>query len=173
LNKSGLQRICDRQGIVGIRCYSEEADYIVWQLELNWGTDQEFFTPADKVFLFAASTAPLMTCAEGLRSQRFQSSCQKIFPFLASGSSGTYGQPALPSPDCSDGQPKIPRFHAARKTYSLRSPGISGEVAYQDYRFKWMSELIPHACLSVLRQTSSLIRRCTGKPVRTKIYAHG
>ena len=33
--------------------------------------------------------------------------------------------------------------------------GFQGDVAYQDYRVRWMSELFPHACLSVLRQISS------------------
>lgn len=34
------------------------------------------------------------------------------------------------------------------------SLGFQGDVAYQDFRVKWMSELVPHACLSVLRQIS-------------------
>jgi anaerobic magnesium-protoporphyrin IX monomethyl ester cyclase len=32
--------------------------------------------------------------------------------------------------------------------------GFQGDVAYQDFRVRWMSELVPHACLSVLRQIS-------------------
>ncbi|GBC62387.1 radical SAM protein [Desulfonema ishimotonii] len=31
--------------------------------------------------------------------------------------------------------------------------GFQGDVAYRDTRVKWMSELIPHACLSVLRES--------------------